>query len=67
MEADLSQLEHLEHHESVVEEQVVTSDHSQVGEEVAEAGGLLSPWKHWLGQGYIGANYRSVSLGGPIY
>ncbi len=37
MEADLSQLEHLEHHESVVEEQVVTSDHCQVGEEVAEA------------------------------
>lgn len=31
------------------------------------AGGPASPWKHWLGQGYIGANYRSVSLGGPIY
>lgn len=31
------------------------------------AGGLLSPWKHWLDQGYIGANYRTVSLGGPIY
>lgn len=31
------------------------------------AGGLLSPWKHWLGQGYTGANYRTVSLGGQIY
>lgn len=31
------------------------------------AGGLLSPWKHWLDQGYTGANYRTVSLGGPVY
>lgn len=37
MEADLSQLEHLEHHQSVVEEQVVASDDGQVGEELAEA------------------------------
>lgn len=31
------------------------------------AGGLLSPWKHWLDQGCFGANYRTLSLGGPIY
>lgn len=37
MEADLSQLEHLEHHQSVVEEQVTASDDCQVGEETAEA------------------------------
>lgn len=37
MEADLSQLEHLKHYQSIVEEQIVASDHSEVGEEVAEA------------------------------
>lgn len=37
VEADLSQLEHFEDHQSVVEEQIVASDHSQVGEEVSEA------------------------------
>lgn len=37
MEADLSQLKHFKDHQSVVEEQVVASDHSQVGEEVTEA------------------------------
>lgn len=36
VEADLSQLKHFEDHQSVVEEQIVASDHSQVGEEVAE-------------------------------
>lgn len=28
MEANLSQLEHLKHHQSIVEEQIVSSDHS---------------------------------------
>lgn len=37
MEADLSQLKHFEDHQSVVEEQIVASDYSQVGEEVTEA------------------------------
>lgn len=37
VESDLSQLKHFEDHQSVVKEQIVTSDHSQVGEEVAEA------------------------------
>lgn len=37
MEADLSQLEHLEYHQSVVEEEVAASDHGEVGEKVAEA------------------------------
>lgn len=36
METNLSQLEHLEHHQSVVEEQVVASDDRQVGEQIAE-------------------------------
>lgn len=36
MEADLSQLEHLEHHQGVVEEQVVASDDRKVGEKIAE-------------------------------
>lgn len=36
MEADLSQLQHLEHHQRVVEEQVVASDDGEVGEEVAQ-------------------------------
>lgn len=31
------------------------------------AGGFLSPWKHWVDQGYIGANYKTVSLTGQIY
>lgn len=37
MEADLSQLEHLEYHQSVVEEEVAASDDSQVGEKLVEA------------------------------
>lgn len=37
VEADLSQLKHFKDDQSVVEEQIVASDHSQVGEEVAEA------------------------------
>lgn len=36
MEADLSQLKHFEDHQSVVEEQIVASDHGQVREEVTE-------------------------------
>lgn len=36
VEADLSQMEHLEHHQGVVEEQFVASDDGEVGEEIAE-------------------------------
>lgn len=43
MEADLSQLEHLEHHQGVVEEQVVASDHHEVGEQIAEALHAVNP------------------------
>lgn len=43
MEADLSQLEHLEHHQGIVEEQVVASDDSQVGEEISEALQAVNP------------------------
>lgn len=43
MEADLSQLEHLEYHQSVVEEEVAASDHGQVGEKVAEALQPINP------------------------
>lgn len=37
VEADLSQLEHLEYHQGVVEEEVAAPDHGQVGEKVTEA------------------------------
>lgn len=37
VEADLSQLDHLEYHQRVVEEQVVATDDRQVREEAAEA------------------------------
>lgn len=43
MEADLSQLEHLEYHQGVVEEEVAASDHGQVGEKVAEALQPINP------------------------
>lgn len=43
LEADLSQLKHLKHHEGVVEEQVVASDDCQVGEEVAETLEAVNP------------------------
>lgn len=37
VQAHLLQLQHLEHHQGVVEEQVVAADDRQVGEEAAEA------------------------------
>lgn len=37
MEADLLQLEHFEHDEAVVEEEIVAADDGEVGEEVGEA------------------------------
>lgn len=43
VEADLSQLEHLEYHQSVVEEEVGASDHGQAGEKVAEALQAINP------------------------
>ena len=43
MEADLSQLEHLKNHQSVVEKKVAASDHGQVGEKVAEALQPINP------------------------
>lgn len=43
VEADLSQLEHLEHHQGIVEEQVVASDDSQIGEEISKALQTINP------------------------
>lgn len=37
VEADLLQLQHLEQHERVVEEEIVASHHREVGKQVAEA------------------------------
>lgn len=43
VEADLTQLEHFERNQGVVEEQVVASDDRQVGEEVAETLQAVDP------------------------
>lgn len=54
MEADLSQLEHLEYHQSVVEEEVAASDHGEVREKVAEALQPINPKE----QKVIGDHYQ---------
>lgn len=54
MEADLSQLEHLKYHQSVVEEEVAASDHGEVREKVAEALQSINPKE----QKVIGDHYQ---------
>lgn len=55
VEADLSQLQHLEDHQRVVEEEVAASDHRQVGEEVAQALQPVNPKE----QQVIGDDHQS--------
>lgn len=37
MQTDLSELDHLENDQGIVEEQIASSDYGQIGEEVTEA------------------------------
>lgn len=67
VEANLLQLQHLINHKSIVEEEVVATDHSQVGEKIAESLKAINPeQQHVVGhnaQLWVAKTCKVLSLG----
>lgn len=67
VEAHFLQLQHLINHKSIVEEEVVATDHSQVGKKIAESVKAINPeQQHVVGhnsQLWVAETFEVLSLG----